>query len=53
MPVNAVAISAQYGDMSISADIERDVKGKWADVFKDLLAELPLERSVFHTIPLK
>ena len=53
LTVNAVAESAQYGDISISADIERDVKGKWADVFKDLPAELPPERGVFHTIPLK
>ena len=53
LTVNAVAESAQYGDISISADIERDVKGKWADVFKDQPAELPPEKSAFHTIPLK
>lgn len=53
--VNAVNedSSAQYSDLSISTDIANNVKGKWSGVFRDLPAELPPERSVFHTIPLK
>ena len=53
--VNAVddAAKADYGDMSVSDEIEQSVNGKWQPVFQDLPAELPPERSVFHTIPFK
>lgn len=53
--VNAVTDEAvaQYGDLSITADIASNVKGKWSAVFQDLLAELLLERIVFQIIPLK
>lgn len=50
---NDDGIKVDYGDNSISDDIKRNVNGKWQSVFRDLPAQLPPERSVFHTIPLK
>ncbi len=45
--------SVDYGNRPISDSIKEHVNGKWQPVFQDLPAELPPERSVFHTIPLK
>ncbi|DBA83303.1 TPA: hypothetical protein ACH3X2_005214 [Trebouxia sp. C0005] len=47
--VNAVDgdAKADFGDKSISDEIERNVAGRWQSVFQDLPAELPPERSVF------
>ncbi|DBA66138.1 TPA: hypothetical protein ACH3X2_002614 [Trebouxia sp. C0005] len=53
--VNAIDedAKADFGDRAISYEIEHNVQGRWQSVFQDLPAELPPERSVFHTIPLK
>ena len=55
MHVKAVSdeVSVDYGNKSVSDAIKQNVNGKWKSVFQDLPAELPFERSVFHTIPLK
>jgi len=53
--VNAVGDTAKadFGNMAISNEIEQSVSGRWQSIVQDLPAELPPERSVFHTIPLR